>query len=353
MPRRTDPSRPERGPDRPTEAGEAETARRGPTGRAATSAPDAPGPGADPMALRRALLARAKAAVSAERAVYFGLAVLDRQRHFVGALGAEPDTQLALDRGVEGRPALGATSLFEDGPALSQTARFTSARAGAPLPSTVDPLSLAVYQPFGVTDHARIVVHDGRRFAGWLGVLRTSKTPFQRRDLQRLDALARDMAAGLVRADRAHRAALASRPQLVVSADGVVQLRSEAGHAWGEGAAAAAIAEVVREVARDGGHDAKRLVAGAEATIARLFGGPESYLVTLGAPVAPELEPDVMLTERQREIAAHAVAGLSRGEIASRLAISEETVRHHLKLVYERLGVSSRVELANALRPDA
>ena len=52
------------------------------------------------------------------------------------------------------------------------------------------------------------------------------------------------------------------------------------------------------------------------------------------------------LTPRQLVIVAHVVAGLSNKEMAQKLAISEDTVKHHLTAVYDKLGVSSRLELA-------
>jgi len=45
-------------------------------------------------------------------------------------------------------------------------------------------------------------------------------------------------------------------------------------------------------------------------------------------------------------IVANVVAGLSNKEMALKLAISEETVKHHLTHIYDKLGVSSRLELA-------
>jgi DNA-binding NarL/FixJ family response regulator len=52
------------------------------------------------------------------------------------------------------------------------------------------------------------------------------------------------------------------------------------------------------------------------------------------------------LTARELEIASLVAGGLSNKEIAARLGRSEETVKHHLTKVFEKTGVTSRVELA-------
>ena len=52
------------------------------------------------------------------------------------------------------------------------------------------------------------------------------------------------------------------------------------------------------------------------------------------------------LTSREIEIIAAIKEGNSNREIASKLAISEETVKRHLSNIYGKLGVSSRLELA-------
>lgn len=51
------------------------------------------------------------------------------------------------------------------------------------------------------------------------------------------------------------------------------------------------------------------------------------------------------LTRREREIVAVASAGLTNRQIATRLQISEPTVRHHLSSVFSKLGVTNRGEL--------
>lgn len=52
------------------------------------------------------------------------------------------------------------------------------------------------------------------------------------------------------------------------------------------------------------------------------------------------------LTPREAEVVQLLAEGLSTREISKKLAVTEHTVRNYLSMVYEKLGVSSRVELA-------
>lgn len=52
---------------------------------------------------------------------------------------------------------------------------------------------------------------------------------------------------------------------------------------------------------------------------------------------------------REREIALLAVEGLTNRAIADKLVLSKRTVENHLQRVYSKFGVSSRVELVNAM----
>lgn len=75
------------------------------------------------------------------------------------------------------------------------------------------------------------------------------------------------------------------------------------------------------------------LVAHAGRTSAARTGGDGS----LGAT-------DAALTSREREILALLADGLGNKQIAARLGISANTVKTHLELVFEKLGVSTRAE---------
>jgi two-component system nitrate/nitrite response regulator NarL len=52
------------------------------------------------------------------------------------------------------------------------------------------------------------------------------------------------------------------------------------------------------------------------------------------------------LTPRELEIVSAVVAGYSNNEIAEYFKISEDTVKHHLSNIFDKLGVSTRLELA-------
>jgi two-component system nitrate/nitrite response regulator NarL len=52
------------------------------------------------------------------------------------------------------------------------------------------------------------------------------------------------------------------------------------------------------------------------------------------------------LTPRELEIVSAIVGGYSNRDIAQKFAISEQTVKHHLTNIFDKLGVSSRLELA-------
>ncbi|MBI5067908.1 MAG: response regulator transcription factor [Deltaproteobacteria bacterium] len=73
-------------------------------------------------------------------------------------------------------------------------------------------------------------------------------------------------------------------------------------------------------------------------------------------PVAGEGEPVASLppaadglTQREREVALLVADGLRSREVAERLGIASQTVKSHLKTIFDKLGVRNRVELARRL----
>jgi DNA-binding NarL/FixJ family response regulator len=73
-----------------------------------------------------------------------------------------------------------------------------------------------------------------------------------------------------------------------------------------------------------------------------------------GVPSAPSKAEDRAaprrpvdtLTRREKSVIACLVQGWRNREIAGRLHITEQTVKNHLRAVYDKVGVSDRLELA-------
>ena len=63
----------------------------------------------------------------------------------------------------------------------------------------------------------------------------------------------------------------------------------------------------------------------------------------------PTTAADGDLTAREREIAELVAAGRTNREVAAQLVLSERTIEAHLRNVYAKLGVRSRVELTRRL----
>ena len=60
--------------------------------------------------------------------------------------------------------------------------------------------------------------------------------------------------------------------------------------------------------------------------------------------IRPVESPLADLTEREEDVLALAAAGLTNPKIADELTLSENTIKTHLKNIFEKLGVSNRTE---------
>jgi DNA-binding CsgD family transcriptional regulator len=83
---------------------------------------------------------------------------------------------------------------------------------------------------------------------------------------------------------------------------------------------------------------------------ARLLADRAAGELRASGEVAQQRPPGAVgdLTPRERQVARLAAAGLSNGEVAARLFLSQKTVEYHLHKVFTKLGVTSRSGLAAA-----
>jgi two-component system, NarL family, nitrate/nitrite response regulator NarL len=70
-------------------------------------------------------------------------------------------------------------------------------------------------------------------------------------------------------------------------------------------------------------------------------------VAALQAPAAqPAPAPRIGLTPRERDVVKAVVDGASNKDIAAQFGVSPQTVKNHLSMIFDKLGVSSRLELA-------
>jgi DNA-binding NarL/FixJ family response regulator len=57
-------------------------------------------------------------------------------------------------------------------------------------------------------------------------------------------------------------------------------------------------------------------------------------------------KPHFGLTKRELDIVGAIVSGFANKDVARKFSISEDTVKHHLTNIFDKTGVSNRLELA-------
>ncbi|MCX6588164.1 MAG: response regulator transcription factor [Acidobacteria bacterium] len=82
------------------------------------------------------------------------------------------------------------------------------------------------------------------------------------------------------------------------------------------------------------------------AAVMRQFASPGSELAAQGGGGGGKQRERSPLSTREREIVALVAQGYKNKEMAEKMFISEQTVKNHLHNIFDKLGVSDRLELA-------
>lgn len=146
----------------------------------------------------------------------------------------------------------------------------------------------------------------------------------------------------------------------VVDAAGTFAVEADAAEAWAgvlaEQFDAVAVAATADALAAAGRAWEASVLAGAaalrttEAGAARTLLGKGRDLRSRLAVTDTAATSDDSLSEREQEVAALVVEGLTHREIGSRLYISAKTVEHHVARIRQKLGASTRAEMLAAIR---
>jgi DNA-binding NarL/FixJ family response regulator len=83
------------------------------------------------------------------------------------------------------------------------------------------------------------------------------------------------------------------------------------------------------------------------AAVMRQFATGADEPAVTGVPASSSRERErSLLSQREREIVALVAQGFKNKEMAEKMFISEQTVKNHLHNIFDKLGVSDRLELA-------
>jgi len=211
-----------------------------------------------------------------------------------------------------------------------------------------------LWDTLGFKSQVRMMVFNNRRFVTFVGIWRFLDRPeFSAREQDELNRNAELVTNRLITADMLEESANPKDTlHLVTDEDGNVLHASAPAREWLKQGNLDSLRAIISQVHRGHRHGLTYLLGGMSLKLVPMDTnqGVLSYLVHLSPRHELCTDPDSELTPTQREIAHLAANGSTIEEIASMLGRSPHTVKTHLRNIYERLVVSNRVELAEAIQ---
>lgn len=213
------------------------------------------------------------------------------------------------------------------------------------------PMVQQFLHPAGYVDQLRLAIFEEGRHVAWFGVLRRKGEPkFSPAEHRAANRVAENITTMIITTDRMERAhAPAEGCDLLVTPDGQVELASPSGRKWlARPEASARVKRLVALAERRRSDELCTVEGSSVFRIARLDAeGRVRYLLQLRPAVAYHLSPTQRLTTKQREVGSLLARGCTIDEVARHLGSGRETVRTHLRQIYQRLAIASRAELAS------
>ena len=195
----------------------------------------------------------------------------------------------------------------------------------------------------------RCLVYERGVFVGWIGAFRCQSRPFSRRVVTRWRENS-DRGRQILTRD-AWALQQGANGQIIVDTEGKVLFATAEGHRWLRGEE---VQDSLRETVvnrNEGQIPSETWIGGAHVRFTPATGPDSNGFWAEVVPAPPVRQArDSVLTPMQRQVAHYAAAGATTQEIARTLGAAVETVRTHLREIYRRLEVASRVELAELLR---
>jgi len=306
----------------------------------------------DTVSSHRALGERLRTLTGADFAMSFAVHEHDGTPRYAEPMAIGDDQLGAMTEAHEGAPIVG-HPFTTGGPHPYERNKFYDIITGRPRHTWEElPVYYSYYAPLEISDQPRLLVYEHERLVHYVSVGLRGGKRFSATARRRLERVTEDVNAVVIAIDRLRLAdgsvddAFAQyRP------DGVCDFATAPARVLLDASPALRERLAKRVVAIDQGKsDRGWSVAGPHACeIVRMDGAlGVRYLVAWRLLQHPRHAASG-LSSRQREVAVYAAAGATQREIAKALSISPNTVKTHLKAVYQLLGVGSRVELAAAL----
>ncbi len=319
-----------------------------------------------PAAIRREAVAHLRKATGATRGLYFETAEVDGELFYTKVTSSGPAPYEAFLSAMEGtRLRSGAVATAGEHALRARRDRWTIHRPGrarlAEFRALRDDIDVEQFRKLPVwkdlyvgaditTDQLRVLIYDRGKYVGWFGVFRGGdESVFDPVQQARANKKLHDLR-GHVLAAR-HLESTGAQPigSLLFSAGGRLEFASPDVIDLSDDQLA-----VLRRAVRcaDAGRLARDTLAfhNIAAHILRMDAPDRvAYLVRLEPAQPPRFRAEILLTDRQLEVAKLAATGATVETISAALEVQPTTVKYHLREAYRRLDIETRAELATLL----